>query len=488
MTLSPGLTEVSSGGADGGRAAAAAASTAAPFSAVAATATAATAATAAPATAAASAAATAAATILSRHVLGPLALDLAHGLRTFRRVRRAAADPACRPEVKDILQEATYPGGHGGVGTHLRHLFENIHEDMVDAPVPPVIHGADDGQEDAQRLQRLLRRAVHELEATTVDDLGGDDLVAEKLTNKLHVPEHLRLVLHLGLKLLIAFQIVDLRRGTQVVVEGVLALVQEQSLEVDLIPIIVEHISLIDPLVKLDAEVGVHLDEVMLGGRLLENLPHKRLDVVLRLDAALQQLAVQGVELLHGQLVEDGLHRAGDRRIAVLLLALLTVRPRVLGRLQLGVLLPPRVLPAAHAAPALATAASAAQLLVSAAALGLPPAGGAPVAALGGAGHRRHLPGGRLLQLGELPAVRSARVRRLRRRLDVVAPRAEGHGDGVRARRALHVLGAADGEESVDAVADHRRGLGTLLLVRCVLVCAAPPHGGLRRVDQRFLR
>mmetsp|Transcript_11662 Transcript_11662/g.33220 ORF Transcript_11662/g.33220 Transcript_11662/m.33220 type:complete len:303 (+) Transcript_11662:688-1596(+) len=63
---------------------------------------------------------------------------------------------------------------------------------------------------------------------------------------------------------------------------------------------------------EADAEVRVHGDEVVLGCRLLEDLAHHAPQLSFRRDAAGRQLLVQGIELLHGQLVQDRPRRPQD--------------------------------------------------------------------------------------------------------------------------------------------------------------------------------
>mmetsp|Transcript_144033 Transcript_144033/g.460997 ORF Transcript_144033/g.460997 Transcript_144033/m.460997 type:complete len:227 (-) Transcript_144033:1407-2087(-) len=203
--------------------------------------------------------------------------------------------------------------------------------------IPPLLGvegGTDRLQECAEGLQSLLAAVGDHFRADAVDDARGEHLRAQELPHKFHVAEHLGLVLHLGLKLLVSLEFLQVCGRLQVPLEGVLALVGQDPLEIDGLALLATDASIVQPLVQLHAEVCVHRDEVVLRGGLVEDLPHERLDVLLGLDAALQQLLVECVKLLDRQLVQDGLHLPRDGDVVVLLGGLLRRAPRVLGLLE----------------------------------------------------------------------------------------------------------------------------------------------------------
>mmetsp|Transcript_29251 Transcript_29251/g.86830 ORF Transcript_29251/g.86830 Transcript_29251/m.86830 type:complete len:537 (-) Transcript_29251:104-1714(-) len=169
--------------------------------------------------------------------------------------------------------------------------------------------------------------------------LGRQHLVDQELPHKLHVAQHLCSVSVPGLFPVLSGESLNALRRLEVLLEGVLTLIQQDPLETHSLTLLAD-VPLGEPIVKSPAELRVHLDEVVLGGGLLEHLPHQGLDMLLLLDPRLQKLYVQCVELLDRQLVQDGLdgahHRLLVARLLVAGLARLLLRgPGVLGGLQL---------------------------------------------------------------------------------------------------------------------------------------------------------
>mmetsp|Transcript_22778 Transcript_22778/g.66988 ORF Transcript_22778/g.66988 Transcript_22778/m.66988 type:complete len:219 (-) Transcript_22778:315-971(-) len=174
---------------------------------------------------------------------------------------------------------------------------------------------ADGRHQLAQALDLVLvglLDVAEQLDEALVHDLLGEHLLLVELADEADVAEHPLLRAHADQLLLLLGRVLAqrLQLGLDhiLLLKLLLALVEQQPLEGDgLAARVVRVVELGEGLGAARAERRVHRAEHRLGERLVEDVVDDADHVGARLDGQLEELAGELVELLGGELVEDGL-------------------------------------------------------------------------------------------------------------------------------------------------------------------------------------
>mmetsp|Transcript_144035 Transcript_144035/g.375073 ORF Transcript_144035/g.375073 Transcript_144035/m.375073 type:complete len:330 (+) Transcript_144035:1138-2127(+) len=227
--------------------------------------------------------------------------------------------PPCVAELENIAEQEALARCDGLVLRELGHLLEDGVElgsvGVLSCQVEGWRSHCEEGRQGLESLAAGGPRA-EQVAGAVHEEPRAEHAAGDELAYKFDIPEGALLSHQLGLLVGEAagrrgvVAAVGRGRGTglEEAFEGALAPVEQQPSEaIRRAPLRLRGARQ-DAGVGLEAhaEVGVHGDEVVLHGGLLEDLLHEALDVAHGPDAACGKLLIQAVELLDGQLVQDG--------------------------------------------------------------------------------------------------------------------------------------------------------------------------------------
>mmetsp|Transcript_52843 Transcript_52843/g.141145 ORF Transcript_52843/g.141145 Transcript_52843/m.141145 type:complete len:218 (-) Transcript_52843:935-1588(-) len=194
--------------------------------------------------------------------------------RVFIELSNLTHLPPALAKVKHILQQASCTHGSFITLRNSRHLGEDSVELLVVAPRRLVQRRACSLKKHSKCFKSLgMNWSLDKITRNRQRDFSHEHASANEFAHQLYIPQHFGFIFNL---LFIEFAAKCWR--FQVLFEGNLALVQQDAFEVAVC--LQRHVLLRQPIMKLHAQIDVHVDEVVLNCSLLKDHLHQNRNAV----------------------------------------------------------------------------------------------------------------------------------------------------------------------------------------------------------------